>query len=75
MELWIISQITNKDYDTYDSAVVAAPTAEAARSITPCYVGNVDDQWAAPEHIRVEHIGTAKAGAEQGLILGSFNAG
>lgn len=35
MRLWLISQDTNSGYDTYDSAVVAAPSEEAARRISP----------------------------------------
>lgn len=35
MKLWLISQTENNDYDTYDSAVVAAETATAARRIHP----------------------------------------
>jgi hypothetical protein len=35
MKLWLISQDENDDYDTYDSAVVAAETESEARSIHP----------------------------------------
>jgi len=35
MNLYKISQTVNNDYDTYDSAVVAAPSAEAAKRICP----------------------------------------
>ena len=35
MKLWLISQDENDGYDTYDSAVVAAETAEAAVLIHP----------------------------------------
>ena len=35
MKLWFISQEANNDYDTYDSAVVAAESEEAARRTYP----------------------------------------
>lgn len=34
MNLYLISQDVNNDYDTYDSAVVAAESEEEARGIT-----------------------------------------
>jgi hypothetical protein len=44
MKLWLISQNVNHNYDTYDSAVVAANTEEEARhtypdnyGLSPCY--------------------------------------
>ena len=35
MKLWLISQDVNNNYDTYDSAVVAAETEEEARVTFP----------------------------------------
>lgn len=35
MHLYLISQSVNADYDTFDSAVVAAESAEEARKIHP----------------------------------------
>lgn len=35
MKLWLISQDVNNDYDTYDSAVVAAETEQEARLTYP----------------------------------------
>ncbi|MFA6125419.1 hypothetical protein [Sphingomonas sp.] len=35
MKLFLISQNQNYDYDTYDSAVVAAPDEETARLMNP----------------------------------------
>ena len=42
MKLWLISQSINNDYDTYDSAVVAAETEEQARVTYP---GDRDYKW------------------------------
>ena len=36
MNLYKISQSANNDYDTYDSAIVAAENEEEARKINPC---------------------------------------
>lgn len=46
MNLYLISQNVNSDYDTYDSAVVAAETEEQARHTSPSnnYEWR-DDQW------------------------------
>jgi hypothetical protein len=35
MKLWLISQSVNRDYDTYDSSVVAAKTEADARETHP----------------------------------------
>ena len=37
MNLYLISQTENEDYDTYDSAVVCAETETQARRIHPRY--------------------------------------
>ncbi len=87
MNLYLISQKTNQDYDTFDSAVVAAPTAEVAAQMDPAedtLSGYID--WDNPE-LRVDHwcdnlsdvkvrlIGKAVEGTKQGVICASFNAG
>ena len=45
MKLWLISQSKNNDYDTYDSAVVAAETEEQARRTHPDNKGSCDKVW------------------------------
>ena len=37
MKLWLISQNVNNNYDTFDSAVVAAETEEEARYTYPAH--------------------------------------
>ena len=69
MKLYRISQDVNNDYDTYDSAVVAAPSIKAAQETNFTY------GWCSPEHVKVEYIGTAKPGTKPGIIVASFNAG
>jgi hypothetical protein len=74
MKLWLISQTVNDDYDTYDSAVVAAPDEATARLTRPTqYRHPYNEEWAAPEHIAVKYIGETTELA--GVILASFNAG
>ena len=82
MKLWIISQEVNNDYDTYDSAIVAAPTAQRARWIHPSeyrkdWDGTVGSysEWCDVHDVQVEYIGEAKEGTPEGVILASFNAG
>lgn len=45
MKLWLISQDVNNNYDTYDSAVVAAETEDEARNIYPCDWDNNPKRW------------------------------
>jgi hypothetical protein len=78
MNLYRISQSENFDYDTYDSAVVAAETEQEARSIHPGSGkwGSEFHTWASsPEVVKVELIGTADPSIELGVICASFNAG
>ena len=79
MKLWIISQTVNNDYDTYDSAVVAAETEEEARLIIPGGGTWADARryggWAKkPSEVTVEYLGTTDRKIS-GVILASFNAG
>jgi hypothetical protein len=74
MNLYLISQDVNTDYDTYDAAVVAAETEEEARNISPRGYISLST-WAPVEKVQVELIGKAIKGTEVGIILASFNAG
>lgn len=81
MKLWRISQDVNRDYDTFDSAVVVAPDEETARRIHPKGAWGVtpkphDSTWAAPEHVGVAYLGEAVDFLVEGqVIVASFNAG
>lgn len=80
MKLWKISQNVNDDYDTYDSAVVAAENVEEARMIHPGaskWDGKQEKygSWCASEEVKVAYIGEAKEGTKKGVICASFNAG
>jgi hypothetical protein len=78
MKLWLLSQNMNTGWDTYDSAVVAAETAEAAKRFDPggylieddgcCWAGTLED-------IEVKFLGEAAPGVKAGVICASFNAG
>ncbi len=81
LKLWRIYQDVNSDYDTYDSAVVVAEDAVAARSIHP----NGPNGWrfggggtwaASPDNVGAVCIGEAAPDLEAGtVVLASFNAG
>lgn len=89
MNIYYIEQSENNGYDTYDSAVVAAESEDAARLFHPngdLYEENPErefDRWdyqygswaSHPSKVSVELIGVAKDGQEAGVILASFNAG
>jgi len=79
MNLYLISQRENTDYDTYDSVVVAANNEKDAQAINP----NGEDSWgesysawcSSPERVLVRYLGKATKGTKQGIILASYNAG
>jgi hypothetical protein len=86
LNLYLISQSANNDYDTYDAAVVCAENEDDAKSIHP---GNYKEEvplgdgtrdadygtWTCRENVRAELIGAALNNAERGVVLASFNAG
>jgi len=77
MKLYLISQDENSDYDTYDSAVVAAQDAHHASLIAPggSFGGNYGSWCSAPDKVSVKYLGAAAAGIPAGIVLASFNAG
>lgn len=79
MKLWLISQSANGGYDTYDSAVVVADTAEAAQRIHPNGTENPEKQpmftsWASPRNVSAEYLGPTDLPAGE-VVCASFNAG
>lgn len=76
LKLWLISQNERKGWDTFDSAVVAAKTAEEARLINPDGEWSTYSAWcSSPDKVHVEYLGIATKGVEPGIVLSSFNAG
>lgn len=86
MNLYLISQEANDNCDTYDSAVVAAESEEAARMIHPSSIweelgtnwdgkSNDYDSWVNADQVSVQLIGMAKEGTQASVICASFNAG
>lgn len=76
LKLWLINQGENTGYDTYDSAVVAAKTAEEACLINPDGEWSTYSAWcSSPDKVHVEYLGIATEGVEPGIVLSSFNAG
>jgi len=81
MKLFLISQSEIDDYDTYDSAVVAAETEEVAKAMNPSDGGpmafgrNYSSWCKSLEDVKIQYLGEAVEGTEQGVICASFNAG
>ena len=86
MNLYLIKQDFNCAYDTYDSAVVIASSAEEAKTIHPDpklklhWEGDKwsDEDygtWCHPEHVTVELVGQASSGKIGDVVCASFNAG
>ena len=79
MNLYLVSQDINQEYDTYDSVVVAAPDEEAARCVFPFnqVAGKYGGDWVhetEKHHLEVTLIGYSVKGIDD-VVLASFNAG
>lgn len=85
MNLYLIRQEINNNYDTYDSAIVCAECRETAQKIHPGYgleatQKDWNDQYgswcSSPDQVSVELIGLAEPHVRpNSVILASFNAG
>lgn len=76
MKLFKISQTVNKDYDTYDSAVVCAENVDEARKMHPYgNFGYTLEDWCDMKDVEVEYIGEAGSNVKKGVIVASFHAG
>ena len=74
MNLYLISQTTNRGYDTYSDAVVCSPNAFAAAHIHPCKYKS-EDTWVPPSLVDVKYLGVAEPDIPEGIVLASFHAG
>lgn len=81
MNLYLIEQDVNNNWDTYDSAVVVANSEDEARFIHPNdyeWDGKMEtySNWCNAENVKVTYLGKAKEGLKKGeVICASFNAG
>jgi hypothetical protein len=80
MRLYLLTQISNNGYDTYDSCVVCAENEEDAKSIHPDGSVFIERKswstWTATkDQISCEEIGVSIEGLGRGVIIASFNAG
>jgi len=87
MNLYRISQSVNTGWDTYDSAIVAAPDADKARVMHPNGIKSrrlgrktpinfsMGDWVVYPSDVTVELIGVASEKTQRSVICSSFNAG
>jgi len=90
LNIYLLSQNTVKDYDTFDSCIVVAPDEDTARGIHPGgfrrWNGRrwVDPRfphdterctnWAPAPKVKVTLVGVAAEGV-QGVLCASYNAG
>lgn len=83
MNLYLISQTENGDYDTYSEAVVCAPDENTARNMSP-YSGEPIDwkdgntRWgwcSSPEAVTVQFLGVAVGLVADGVVCASYHAG
>ncbi len=85
MNLYLIDQNFNTNYDTYDSAVVIAENEDQARLIHPSYYVESLDQWweygygswaKSPDQVTVTYLGVYEGEpVKSPIICASFNAG
>lgn len=74
MNLYLIEQNYNNNWDTFDSAVVVAKSLKAAVNISPSYEG--DSAWAPVEYVTATYLGRAGSKMIEGdVVCASFNAG
>ena len=88
MNIYRVKQ-PGKAYDTFDAMIVAAPDEATARALHPRddvtsldnrklrgWTGeDRDEEWAKPEELTVELIGTANEGTPCSVLLASFCGG
>lgn len=79
MNIYLVSQDENSDYDTFDSFVCHAESEEQARNMLPSELekwGGAHSAWcSSPDLVSVELVGLSSPGSEVGVICSSFNAG
>ncbi len=85
MYLYRIFQKVNNNYDTFDSAIVCAPDAEAARFIHPADYGTDEwwtweprpySSWVPLDQVQVKYIGIAAPDIPSpSVVCASYNAG
>lgn len=85
MKLWLLSQNANINYDTYDSCVVVAQTAEEAKRVHPNDFIRADEEgkfeypyysdWViSVDDVNAEYIGEADRDLRAGVICASVYA-
>ena len=80
MKLYLLSQNDVRGYDTYDSMVVCAESAETAIQIHPrgeWHNGMFrDNSWCQdPSDVTVEYLGEASDQVRPGIVCSSYHAG
>lgn len=89
--IYLLSQDTVTDYDSYDSCIVVAPDFASARGIHPAGRCSWDGRrwvdprfpldtdectnWAPAPRIKVTLVGVATAEMKEGVLCASYNAG
>jgi hypothetical protein len=79
VNLYLLSQTVNTDYENCTDIVVAAESEERAKLIGPYGIWPDDwelspfPSWAFnPEQVMAEFLGVAKEGTTEGIVLASY---
>jgi hypothetical protein len=84
MNIYIISQEANNNYDAFDSAIVCAEDSVEARNMNPSngmkmektdWKSNYSPWCSNVDQVKAKLIGVADEAIKKGVILSSFNAG
>ena len=80
MNIYLISQDENHDFDTFDSMVVVAHNEHEAKFIHPhsqkSWTDADSSYWcASPNDVTANLIGVASPHMIEGVVLRSYNAG
>lgn len=83
MNLYLIEQEENREWDTYYEAVVCAEDENTARTIDPSQTKEVEylgwweakSYWCAPAYVKCKYLGKADESIKEGVICNSLKAG
>ena len=84
MKLFLVSQDSNNDYDTYSDFVACCESEEVARNMNPSSGEPMTEKnWKYPysswcnsvEKVTVKYLGEADESVEKGIVCFSLHAG
>lgn len=75
MNIYLVTQDVNNEWDTFDAMVVIAKNQDSAKTLTIKYTENEPDTWAELQHLKADLLGKAEKGIEEKIVFQSYIAG